>query len=748
MGNSSNKKKDNINIELVDANYSENFMGYNKLSNHDNNNIQVNNVENNNKENLNSIYAKNEEEELFLKINKFKCILFYIKIYKWDILLFIINFISFCIYGAGLESCGFISTNICTDIRGMQWYYKVVALALISGIIQGICMVLIFIRCKGYKHLLYTIPIYFLFFYFYDGTRVDEHGLYNSMIFIIAFFITMPALTFIFYFFYFIKKKSKISFLFIIFLIIIIIIRYKFSTYDYCENWTSNINSTIDNDSKDYPCKIQIPKKCSLDKLGGIVDIPKYVRAECHLPNIRKNEKQIFFDSIKNGKYFNNNIMKFKKFGFPITLTPDYDQKWITDNSFATYVNDKIIIMDYYENEYQRKRKYPNELPPEVILTFDENDHGKITQNINFNKELSEERKKLSENNVSLFKNIFMFYIDALSHKHFKRKLPKTTNLFKKYFAYNENFSEKQFSAFEFNKYHALNQFTVPNIYAMNYGFPRGTSVRATEDGVSFLKYLKQNGYITGSAGTICSKDSVFSDELDLPNVDYEKYDHENVALFCDRNYYDTGYSLITGINSIFHRCLYGKEGYEYAFEYAELFWNKYEENNKFFRLHIYEAHELTLELIKYADNNIYNFFKKFIDNGYFNDTLLIVVSDHGNNFGSYYSIFEGEDKNIEGMLPIFLVLIPNKRIIYDSGLYNNLFENQQTLVSAYDIYNSIIFASCSDYNDIITEPQNTFNKGDIYSWRGYTIFNLIDYKGRSCYNPKLDIYPTYCVCD
>lgn len=78
-------------------------------------------------------------------------------------------------------------------------------------------MVLILIRCKGFKHLLYTIPIYFLFFYFYDGTRVDEHGLYNSIIFLIGFFITMPVLVFIFYFFYFIKKKSKISFVFIIF---------------------------------------------------------------------------------------------------------------------------------------------------------------------------------------------------------------------------------------------------------------------------------------------------------------------------------------------------------------------------------------------------------------------------------------------------------------------------------------------------------------------------------------------------
>ena len=217
-------------------------------------------------------------------------------------------------------------------------------------------------------------------------------------------------------------------------LFMIVIFRYKFSTYDLCENWNKTINSTIDNDSKDYPCKIKIPKKCSLDKLGGIVDISKILRTECHLPGIRKNEKKIFFDSIKYNKYFNNEIIKKNKFGFPITLTPDYEQKWITDNSFATYVNEKTIIMDYYENSKYKWKKYPYELPPEVILTFDEQGYGTITQKINFDKQLSEQRKKISENKNSLFKNIFMFYLDALSHKHFQRKLPKTTKLFKQYF--------------------------------------------------------------------------------------------------------------------------------------------------------------------------------------------------------------------------------------------------------------------------------------------------------------------------
>ena len=288
--------------------------------------------------------------------------------------------------------------------------------------------------------------------------------------------------------------------------------------------------------------------------------------------------------------------------------------------------------------------------------------------------------------------------------------------------------------------------FTVGNVYPMNYGYP---PVKPTESGALYTKYLKENGFVTGSAGTVCSKDSLFPDELDRPNVEYEPYDHENVALFCDRNFYDYGYSLINGINSVLHRCLYGKEGYEYAFEDAELFWNSYKDNKKFFRLHIYESHELTQELIKYADDKILHFFEHFYEKGFFDDTLLIVISDHGNNFGSYYSLFDkiSDERGIEGLLPVFKVIIPNKKIIYDSGLYNNLYENQQTFITPYDIYNSIIHAACSDYKDIDTKPKNNFEKGGIYSWRGYSIFNLIDYKKRYCENPELDLNPFDCVC-
>ena len=212
MGNILKKNKtDLISIELVDENL--------KIIENTKENESLNNTniieEDEEKININTskeeIFMKEDisEEELFLRINKIQCFLFYIKLYRWGILLFTINFISYCVYATSLQSCGFMSTNMCTDIRGMKWYYKIVILALIAGIIQGIFITLVFIRCYGYKHLLYDFPIYFLFFYFYDGTRVDEHGLYNSMIFIIGFLATSFSLTFLFYFIYFIYNYNN-----------------------------------------------------------------------------------------------------------------------------------------------------------------------------------------------------------------------------------------------------------------------------------------------------------------------------------------------------------------------------------------------------------------------------------------------------------------------------------------------------------------------------------------------------------
>ena len=46
---------------------------------------------------------------------------------------------------------------------------------------------------------------------------------------------------------------------------------------------------------------------------------------------------------------------------------------------------------------------------------------------------------------------------------------------------------------------------------------------------------------------------------------------------------------------------------------------------------------------------------------------------------------------NGESVLPILLIILPNNKKLYESGLYDNLYENQQTFITAYDIHDTMI---------------------------------------------------------
>jgi len=63
----------------------------------------------------------------------------------------------------------------------------------------------------------------------------------------------------------------------------------------------------------------------------------------------------------------------------------------------------------------------------------------KLITNIQYNKKMVEEKKKLIEKNKpdSMAKNIIMVFIDTVSRAHAHRKLKKTMQFLKKYADYN-----------------------------------------------------------------------------------------------------------------------------------------------------------------------------------------------------------------------------------------------------------------------------------------------------------------------
>ena len=139
---------------------------------------------------------------------------------------------------------------------------------------------------------------------------------------------------------------------------------------------------------------------------------------------------------------------------------------------------------------------------PEVEVFFDENNYGNIKINVTRNETLSRQRKKIAANKSSLYNNVLIIYLDALSRNLFLRKIHRLAKYIEPFMLYNLNETQKPFTSFQFFKYNTLKGLTLPNIKSMFYG------VNLTEpNGENLVKYFKENGFVTGHTGTTCGKE-------------------------------------------------------------------------------------------------------------------------------------------------------------------------------------------------------------------------------------------------
>ena len=641
---------------------------------------------------------------------------------KTDIILYILNITAIIFYYIGLTPCDKDPTE-CTIKRGLVFYFIIGTFTAISSFLYAIYISFTIYKRKHFFHYLYTVPIYLYFILTYTGCNTLDHGFYNEFAFIGINIILVPILLLIMIVVSLIMKKKYIILLIILAILVSLIIVYNNLPGFSCDYWSRGLNnSIIDNDKNKYPCGILQPgkNKCYLKKFDGIFDASKIFRPSCSAESIIKKEKEIFLKSLSNRYY---GVSKLNHFGYPITTKSDkYNMDSIDDlRTFQELVNHNIIKMDLYNDE-----NYPNEPYPEVEVFFDENNYGNIKINVSRNETLSQERKKIAEKKNSLFNNVLIVYIDAISRNHFRRKLHRLAEYIEPFMAYSLNETEKEYTTFQFMKYNTLKGLTLPNIKSMFYGVSLNES-----DGANLVKFYKEQGYITGHTGTTCGKEIFSVNSLLLSqHLHYDNWDYENIAMFCDENFFDWNYSVRKGVASILKRCLYGKYGFEYMIEYAKQFWKLYPDNKKFFRIHFNEGHEGTMELVSYLADPLFDFVKYFFDNNLLNDTFMFIVSDHGNHMLGPWAVIRPQDYLYETTLATLFFVIPNNEKLYKDGLYDIIWENQQTFITPYDIHDTIVhIAYGTDKPDPIA-----------YSKRGSSLLTKIDPMERYCESPKLNL--------
>ena len=623
--------------------------------------------------------------------------------------IFIGYLLSYSLYFFSLEGCT-IGEDFCSDRK--KWIKLKVWEEIISAFIMTIIVQLICFNKIPKVNLIHTAIIFPLFLLYSHGYEFPDHGYFNFL----YFFALLLLFNFIFFPFdiiilLVIKNVNKIIlYLYILFLIILIstIYVHYIVIRSNCDEWEMGLNNTsIDNNLSKYGCQIRHPKYCVYKIFENIQDYTKLNKKTCN--NYRqKNEKEYLLKYSKS-PYVSK---KSKYIGYPLTNkcpVCSLDFLFNTDHLLRKYFYNNLVDMENTE-VLDKYYKYKS---PEIVIDFSNNNQGEMNIKVNFNKTLSEERKLLEKNSSPFSENLLLIYIDSVSRANSIRQLKKTMNFFEKFMSYKGNFNEKypeeNYHSFQFFKYYSFEQFTAGNWPFLFYGQDKGIKNKHL-----ITKYFKENGYVTCNANDFCDKENTrtyhsLSEE--------EIYDHQ--MIFCDPNN--------DGISTLTMRCLYGKQNIEHLLEYSEQFWRKYKNNRKLTSIITNHGHEGTLNVVKYIDEYIANFLNNLFNDNLLKDSTVVLLSDHGACMPSVYYLTDFY--YIEYSLPMLYILSNDKKNITYEAQYKNLYENQQTFITAFDIYNTIgNILYGKEYSNI----KNKTNQEDTFkSNYGISLFEEIDAKNR-----------------
>ena len=587
--------------------------------------------------------------------------------------------------------------------------------------------------CKVYQ-LSIIIIVYFLFFILNRGQNIDGHGTLNAIVFIVSVFIGQIFIFLLFFLKYLYKKNRLIviSLLIAIFVSSIIVYKEKIEDKIKCKDWDLGLNNTkLDNNKEIYPCQIIYPdKRCFLNFLGPYLDFSR--NKSCLIRNEAEKTK---LKEVSKSKYINEHT---KRIGFPITTHRDNFNLKKQQNSKNLYneIMNNLIDMDNAE----LLKKLGDKEKPEVVLDFSNNEYGDIHINLNYDAQLSKERKQLEKNTQPLYDNIIYIFFDAISRKHFSRVFKKTSKFidnFMKYEGYsNAKDNSQKYHGFQFFKQHSFREFTLGNNIPMFYGKPYYSKKIDSITGE-----LKDNGFVTCNLNGICNKEAFYYDwqlKKDMER-NYIEFDHEMFTLNCDPNYFDVDnpHSINMGESSVFRRCLYGKENIEYLFDYSIQFLENYKDNRKFLRISIPNGHEFSGQASKYIDEPLYIFLDYIFQNNLLKNTALIFSADHGHSILVLYKFLQSLDQEIELYNPLLMfILSDNKKLSYEEQ-YGNIYKNQQTFITTYDIYHTLKDILYGKDNPVSIKSIN--KKGEKFDpkkhFLGTSLFRHIDPSERICSN-------------
>ncbi len=773
-----------FNIQNPEIYYQE--EEFSKLVNMNKSKIENTNNEKDPGTKLKEISIKNNENEKYNKLY------FYQKFYSFfkfptsnqnnlylDLSILLLFLMSVYLYIGSLGGC-FDTQTACLVNLSPQFFHNIVSYLTISSIINATIIYLIIKNSINKLHLIYIFIVFgYLTLHYDTGSDLAHHGAYNRIVFLFLILISISFISYANFLVTLLRNKyfKLIGFKITISLIFVIYVSIKISD---CSKWNLGLNkkNLINNlYTKNDKCYISSPRKCWIDFLDGILDISWYLQEDCQ--NFRKGERTELL------KYLPERYKNTYSFGYPITTK----WKYVPESyHMPFFYNLMKNFIDLNNSQNNNKTNSYEKNQPEIILRFDEiSQLGKIDINIKKNLSLIEERtkrvhkireekiirsrinneKNISKediDNIGLVDNVLFIYIDSISRQHFLRKMKGTIKFMEKYFKKidfmskeekntmenntlnkgedtdiykdkelkNENYTSSNLNFYQFLKYHAFIYFTQPNVNPMFYG-----ESMTHNNGTHIIKYFHERGFISAQSNNICSRELYDIEPGFIENLTWEPFDHENIALFCDPNYFnpENPFTPYMGPYSIKKRCLYGRNTFEYVLDYGEKFWEVYKKEKKFLRLAFQDAHEGTGEVARYLDDYLYEFLNKFEKRNWLENTAIFIVSDHGNNMIGFYNLFNCEDFIKEKTLATWFMLLPSKQFNrYD----DTILENENIMITPYDIFDTLISL-------IIEKNEKDFVRSRLGE---SVITEVVNGEDRTCKRYKLDLLDIWCRCN
>ncbi|GMS80429.1 hypothetical protein PENTCL1PPCAC_2604, partial [Pristionchus entomophagus] len=181
-------------------------------------------------------------------------------------------------------------------------------------------------------------------------------------------------------------------------------------------------------------------------------------------------------------------------------------------------------------------------------------------------------------------------------------------------------------------------------------------------------------------------------------------------------------------------QCIGSDIQHKHWLRYGREFVDSYSDRPRFGLMHHCVYSHDDINLIGLIDEDLTSWLRSMSEDGLLDDTILIVMADHGHRFAKLRETHQGQ---MEERLPFYSFTLPKELRATEEGekMYNNLKVNKDRLSSPFDIHQTL--------HDIIQFPDDLTTEQSV-STRSLSLLRLIP-SSRNC--DQAGIAPHWCTC-